>query len=71
MTCPRCAACMLRYHALRYESNGESDLSDTSDTRSHITAWHCLACGEYVDAVILENRLRQAVERRTNAAIAA
>lgn len=45
MTCPRCAAWMLRTWIVCPEESAEV-----------IPAWRCWACGELVDAVILAHR---------------
>ena len=34
-------------------------LYDLYDTHVHLDAWRCLACGDVLDAVILQNRMNR------------
>ena len=64
MTCSRCAAQMVRESSIHYQGvSSLYDMSDAATIEPH--CYHCLTCGNYIDAVILANRARQAVLQRT------
>ncbi len=47
MTCRRCKGLLVR-----------DRLYDLYDTRLHLEAWRCIACGDLLDPVILRNKAR-------------
>lgn len=58
MTCPKCAATMIRETPLQFHA-----MRDMSETEEGVT-YRCMMCGTYLDAVILKNRAKQRDERR-------
>lgn len=63
INCSRCSSPMFPVPSLRYASNADYT-ADLGDVRTDCRAYHCPLCGNYIDAVILANRLRQDLERR-------
>lgn len=55
MTCPRCSSLMVADAPLQFHSNA----IDQSE-RTLTTAYRCVCCGNYEDAVIVANRALQA-----------
>ena len=52
--CARCGGLMVAEHDLHDGGELEAAFGDLA-----LTAWHCIQCGESIDAVVLRNRLDQ------------
>jgi len=55
MTCARCHGLLMEIPSLMWLSS--NDYQPTQSDRCEGEAWQCLNCGNYIDGVILANRL--------------
>lgn len=63
MTCPKCAGLLVHDSPLRFQATDDYTV-EVSDARTETLSRHCLNCGLYMDLQSLQNRRRQADERK-------